>query len=110
MLPKQYSFVLRKESSFFSKARRSFSPHFTYFFSPSKSRNSQVVVIVGKKTAAKATQRNKLKRQLYNSLYEIIKPEIKNAFKLVLVPKQKAVTQKKEVLQTELQQWFGNQV
>lgn len=106
MLPKQFSFELRKESSFFTKARKSFSSHFTYFFMPTQAAHTQAVVLVNKKVSAKATQRNALKRLLYQQLHEVLTQNAGAVLKWVVVPKKSALSQNTQALKDELELWF----
>jgi ribonuclease P protein component len=70
MLPRKYRLDLRHQPDFFIHARRVFSPAFTVFYQNTADRHEQtlVAIIVPKTTAAKATQRNYLKRVLSEEL------------------------------------------
>ncbi len=108
MLPKQYSFVLRQDRSFFQKARRSFSSHFTFFFQDVTSHTSQVIVLVSKKVSTKATTRNALKRMVYSTLEPLIEEQGKH-LKVVVVPKASALHLQKTAMQAELSEWYHKQ-
>lgn len=61
MLNKQFRLDLRKEKDFFLNCKKLHTPYFSFFYLPSDS--FQTTVIVSKKVALKATQRNQIKRK-----------------------------------------------
>lgn len=108
MLPKQYSFKLRRQRGFFDKAQRVFSRYFTLFYVPAQTFG--VVVVIPKKVVKLATGRNKLKRKIESYILEIM-PDIdvsSPGFFVCLVAKSATVTASKAELMSELAKKFGS--
>ncbi len=68
MLPKKQRLNRAQFSEYFSSGRRSHTPYLTFIMSPSST--FKAVVVVGKKVAKKAHDRNRLKRRLYSLISE----------------------------------------
>ena len=66
MLSKQFRLNLRKESDFFQKCKKAHTPYFSFFFVPSN--EFKATVIVSKKIATKASQRNAIKRKFRSAV------------------------------------------
>ncbi len=108
MLPKRYTFRLRKERGFFNKAQRFFSTYFTLFYVPAQS--LRTVVVVPKKVARLATGRTRLRRQFELCVLEIL-PNLERSptsFFICLVAKSAAVTAKKSELLSELRRAYSS--
>ena len=102
MLPKQYSFQLRKQRSFFQKARRLFSPYFTLFSIPHS--ELKAVVVIPKKIVKLASGRNAAKRRVHKAFTEMImeSPSISSGFLLCFMAKSAAIAADHENLKAEL--------
>lgn len=110
MLPKQYSFKLRRQRGFFDKAQRVFSRYFTLFVVPAE--KFGFVVVVPKKVVRLATGRNALKRKFESFLLEIL-PDIdvtSAGFLVCLVAKSASVTASKAELTEALLTKVGSVV
>lgn len=64
MLPAPYRFQLRQHPTFFSTARRVFSPYLTLWYQESTGGRFQAAFIISKKNFKRATARHRLLRQL----------------------------------------------
>jgi ribonuclease P protein component len=101
MLPKKQRFPLRKERDFFQRSRKvsgSFFVLYVQHHSHGASKASQGAVIVPKKVAALATQRNKIKRWVKT----ILSPTLQDISELAIVVYIKRSFEKENL--TELEQ------
>lgn len=67
MIQRKYYLYLRKDTTFFSTAKRLHFSDFSLYVQQRK-KEPKVVVVVPKKEAKKATQRNRIKRMIYTFL------------------------------------------
>lgn len=75
---------------FFSSGRRSHSPFFTLIYT--KEISFHGAVVVGKKVYKKAVDRNRMRRQLYNTLYRLSRGnELKGVYIILVKPVAKDV-------------------
>lgn len=108
MLPKQYSFNLRRERGFFDKAQKVFSRYFTLFYIPSESFG--MTIVVPKKRVSLATKRNALKRKIAATAQVVIAEKNGSAasFFVCLVAKSAAMDANKGDLEKELTRAFSS--
>ena len=105
MIRQEYKLKLRQIPDFFSRAQVKRSRYFACFFQINES-ETQVAVIVPKKSVAKAAARNQLKRQVYRELENLI--ETKKLKNLDLVVSLHGVAEKLEA--DQLKSELGRQV
>lgn len=104
MLSKQQRLPLRQHPEFFRHSQRWFSPLFTVFWQSHQDHTLQGTVIVSKKTAAKAVQRNRLKRIFRHAIAQHAN-EL-SAFSLVISPKRNALSAAPQKIEAELQRFI----
>lgn len=104
MLSKQQRLPLRQHPEFFRHSQRWFSPLFTVFWQSHQELSVQGVVIVSKKTAAKAVQRNRLKRIFRHRIAQYANELA--AFSLVISPKRNALSASSQKIAAELQRFI----
>jgi ribonuclease P protein component len=104
MLPSHYRLQLRNKADFFNTTKRWYGQLMTVFYREFDGLN-QAAIIVPKKFFKKATQRNKLKRQLGNAVYSLLKET--TGLELVIVLKKEAHDKTINAFQDELKKFFN---
>lgn len=85
MLPKKHRVTTNKEfRQIYAKGRFHKGPFFNLKLIPNKLDFSRFGVVISKKTLAKATARNQVKRQVRESLKDL-KPKFKPGFDVVII-------------------------
>ena len=72
MLPLKHRLPLRNQREFFDVASRRHTRHFVIYFVANDLENARAAVIVPAKVVAKATARNKIRRQITSYLFSNI--------------------------------------
>lgn len=83
--------------------------HFVFKFLPSHSEDSKFAAVISKKSAPKAVSRNRLRRQVYESLRTQLKTLIKPIVCLVILKKESPDSLKYSIIDTQIKE-FINQV
>lgn len=71
MLSKKFRLNLREQTDFFEKCKKVHSPYFSFFYLPAEA--FEATVIVSKRVASLATQRNIIKRKFRAAIAENLK-------------------------------------
>ena len=94
MLPRLYKLLLRKQPDFFRRAARKHLEQYSIYSKPAQS--FQLTVIVSKKVARLATERNEIKRRYYSGIVSVL-PQLvqkKQAVVLLVHRQGKQITRK----------------
>lgn len=83
MLSRQFRLNLREEKEFFLNCKKIHTPFFSFFYKPSESFKS--TVIVSKKNFGLATKRSSVKRKFRSALQNILEDLIKFKINLAVV-------------------------
>ncbi|MDQ3008769.1 MAG: ribonuclease P protein component [bacterium] len=100
MLPKKHHLLLRSEVDFFASSYRSVTTSFIVHTRKTSRATWQAAIIVPKKVAPKATDRNAFKRRVSELLPTVISTE--NTDEVVLVARKKALGMTRPELLLEL--------
>jgi ribonuclease P protein component len=95
MIPQQYKLRLRAQKDFFEHAQKLRARNFSVFYQENQ-HGLQLTVLVPKRVIALATERNRIKRRIYQELQKNIVTLEKMTLSLVLVLQQKIVEQELE--------------
>lgn len=104
MLPKKARLTRKDFDRFFAFGTRVHTPFFTVVYTPHPTFHASVVV--GKKVAAKAVARNKLRRRIYHILRDVARARTKEGVFIVLTKKDARVATP-SILRESLERMLG---